>query len=120
MGLKNEIDSDIKSAFDADLADAVQDFTGVRTIAVQNDDDWLINGTNDTQTKTYQGRGVFGNFNQSEIDGQSILISDIKLICLQSETTDTPAVDDVINGYQVVSVNKDPANVSFAIQLRKV
>ena len=120
MGLKNEIDSDIKSAFDADLADAVQDFTGIRTIAVQNDDDWLINGTNDTQTKTYQGRGVFGGYQAIETDGKTILQNDVKLICLQSETTDTPAVDDVINDYQVVSVKKDPANVSFTIQLRKV
>lgn len=119
MGLRLEIDSDIKSAFDTDLADAVQDFTGVRTIAAQNDDDWLINSTNDTQTQAYQGRGVFGSFSQSEIDGQSILISDIKLICLQSETTDTPKVDDVINGYQVVAVKKDPADVSFTMQLRK-
>lgn len=67
-----------------------------------------------------KGRGVFGNFNQSEIDGQSILITDIKLICLQKEVTDTPAIDDVINGYQVVAMKKDPANVSFTVQLRKV
>ncbi|WP_410472794.1 glutamate 5-kinase [Faucicola mancuniensis] len=117
MGLRLEIDSDIKSAFDTDLADAVTPFTAIRQI--KTDDDWLENGNSYTET-TYQGRGVFGNFNQTEIDGQSILISDIKLICLQSETTDTPAVDDVINDYQVVSVKKDPANVSFTIQLRKV
>lgn len=117
MGLKQEITADIANAFDTDLADAVTDFTAIRQ--VKTDDDWLENGNNHTKT-TYQGRGVFGNFNQSEIDGQNILITDIKLICLQKEVTDTPKLDDIINGYQVVAVKKDPADVSFTVQLRKV
>lgn len=117
MGLNQEISHDIANAFDTDLADAVTDFTAIRQI--KTDDDWLENGNSHSKT-TYQGRGVFGNFNQSEIDGQSILITDIKLICLQKEITDTPTIDDVINGYQVVAMKKDPANVSFTVQLRKV
>lgn len=117
MGLNQEISHDITNAFDTDLADAVTPFTAIRQI--KTDDDWLLNGNSHTET-TYQGRGVFGNFNQSEIDGQSILITDIKLICLQQELTDTPKLDDVINGYQVVAVKKDPADVSFTVQLRKV
>lgn len=117
MGLNQEISHDIANAFDTDLADAVTSFTAIRRI--KTDDDWLENGNNHSET-TYQGRGVFGNFNQSEIDGQSILITDIKLICLQKEVTDTPAIDDVINGYQVVAMKKDPANVAWVVQLRKV
>lgn len=116
MGLNQEISHDITNAFDTDLADAVTPFTAIRQI--KTDDDWLLNGNSHTEI-TYQGRGVFGNFNQSEIDGQSILITDIKLICLQQELTDTPKLDDVINGYQVVAVKKDPADVSFTMQLRK-
>lgn len=116
MGLNQEISHDIANAFNTDLADAVTPFTAIRQI--KTDDDWLENGNSHTET-TYQGRGVFGNFNQSEIDGQSILITDIKLICLQQELTDTPKLDDVINGYQVVAIKKDPADVSFTMQLRK-
>lgn len=118
MGLHSEITAEVKSAFDTDLADAVKPFVGLRQDKTQSDDDWLLNGNSHSET-TYQGRGVFGNFNQSEIDGQSILITDIKLICLQKEVTDTPKLDDVINGYQVVAVKKDPADVSFTMQLRK-
>lgn len=118
MGLNQEISHDIANAFDTDLADAVKPFVGLRQDKMQSDDDWLLNGNSHNET-TYQGRGVFGNFNQSEIDGQSILITDIKLICLQKEVTDTPKLDDVINGYQVVAVKKDPADVSFTMQLRK-
>ncbi|WP_019518982.1 hypothetical protein [Faucicola boevrei] len=117
MGLNQEISHDIANAFDTDLADVVTAFTAIRRI--KTDDDWLENGNNHSET-TYQGRGVFGNFHQSEIDGQSILITDIKLICLQKEINDTPAIDDIVNGYQVVAVQKDPANVSFTVQLRKV
>lgn len=116
MGLNQEISHDIANAFNTDLADAVTPFTAIRQI--KTDDDWLENGNSHTET-TYQGRGVFGNFNQSEIDGQSILITDIKLICSQQELTDTPKLDDVINGYQVVAIKKDPADVSFTMQLRK-
>lgn len=115
--MKQEITADIANAFNTDLADAVADFTAIRR--VKTDDDWLENGNNHSET-TYQGRGVFGGFNQYEIDGQTILRTDVKLICLQAETTDTPAVDDTINGLSVVAVQKDPANVAWVVQLRQV
>lgn len=115
--MKQEITADIANAFDTDLADAVTHFTAIRR--VKANDDWLENDNNHSEM-TYGGRGVFGNFNQSEIDGQTILITDVKLICLQSETTDTPSIDDFINQMQVVAVSKDPANVAWVVQLRAV
>lgn len=116
MGLNQEISHDITNAFDTDLADAVTPFTAIRQI--KTDDDWLLNGNSHTEI-TYQGRGVFGGYGEIEIDNQSIMANDVKLICLQQELTDTPRLDDVINGYQVVAVKKDPADVSFTMQLRK-
>lgn len=115
--MRQEITADIATAFDTDLSDAVADFTAIRK--VKTDDDWLENGNNHSKT-TYQGRGVFGGFSGHEIDGQTILRTDVKLICLQAETTDTPSVDDLIDGYQVVAVSKDPANVAWVVQLRQV
>ena len=111
--MKQEITQEIKQAFDTDLADAVTDFTATR----QSDDDWVIND-NGTPTEAYTGRGVFGSYGAYETDGQAIGIHDVKLICLQSEVTDTPMIDDVINGMRVLSIKKDPANVSHTIQLR--
>lgn len=115
--MRQEINNDIARAFDTDLADAVSNFVGVRKLLT--DEDWLENG-NATTSYEYKGRGVFSGFSASEIDGNTILSIDVKLICLQSEVTDIPLVDDLINGYQVIAVRKDPANVSFTIQLRQV
>ena len=113
--MKQEITQEIKQAFDGDLKDAVKDFTAYR--AMPSDDDWAVNDTG-TKNHAYKGRGVFGSYGAYETDGQAIGIHDVKLICLQSEVTDTPMIDDVINGMRVLSIKKDPANISYAIQLR--
>lgn len=62
----------------------------------------------DTGTKThaYKGRGVFGSYSAYETDGQAVSMKDVKLTCLQSELTDTPMIDDVINGMRVLSIKK--------------
>ena len=122
MGLRDEITADIKDAFNTDLADAVQPFTGSR--AVQGEpsiEDILTNtvGSNST-TINYSGRGVFGSYSEFEVDGEAIKANDAKLTALQSEVTTRPQLDDVINGYQVVAVNQDPSSTIWTLQLRKV
>ena len=122
MGLRDEITADIKDAFDTDLADAVQPFTGIRTVQGEPSiEDILTNtvGGNST-TINYSGRGVFSSYAEIEVDNESIQMNDVKLIALQDEVADTPKLDDVINGYQVVAVNQDPAMATYTIQLRKV
>ena len=122
MGLRDEITADIKEAFNTDLADAVQPFTGSRTVQGEPSiEDILTNtvGSNST-TINYSGRGVFGGYSEFEVDSEDIKANDVKLTALQSEVTTRPQLDDVINGYQVVAVNQDPASATFAIQLRKV
>lgn len=115
--MRQEITDEIKQAFDTDLSDAVKDFTIVRTKRL--DDDWLMNGTSTHQSLKYSGRGVFMGYSSHEIDGQTILQNDVKLLCLQAES-EAPMIDDVINDMQVVSVSKDPADVVWVIQLRGV
>ena len=122
MGLRDEITADIKDAFNTDLADAVQPFTGSRTVQGEPSiEDIFTNtvGSNST-TINYSGRGVFGSYSEFEVDGEAIKANDAKLTALQSEVTTRPQLDDVINGYQVVAVNQDPAMVTYTIQLRKV
>lgn len=114
--MKAEIDADIKSAFDRDLSDAVRDFIGIRQSL--NDEDWLENGKQSTET-SYHGRGVFTGFASQDVDGKTILQHDVKLIVLQSECDDIQ-IDDMINDYQVIHIQKDPANVSMTVQLRKI
>ena len=115
MGLNAEISTEIAQAFDGDLKDVAKDFTGRRVIL--SDDDWAVNDAG-TKTHAYKGRGIFGSYSAYETDGQAVSMKDVKLTCLQSELTDTPMIDDVINGMRVLSIKKDPANIIKAIQLR--
>ena len=55
--MRQEITADIANAFDADLKDAVKDFTAKRVIL--SDDDWAVNDTQVLSTINYSGRGVF-------------------------------------------------------------
>ena len=122
MGLRDEVTADIKDAFDTDLADAVQSFTGSRTVQGEPSiEDILTNtvGSNSTIINC-SGRGVFGSYSEFEVDGEAIKANDVKLTALQSEVTTRPQLDDNINGYQVVAVNQDPASITYTIQLRKV
>lgn len=114
MGLNSEIAADIADAFSTDLADAVKDFTAMRP---SQSDDWTIND-NGAPVQVYTGRGVFGSYSAYETNGGVIGIHDVKLTCLQSEVTTTPMIDDVINNMRVLSIAKDPAGVSYTIQLR--
>jgi hypothetical protein len=115
MGLRSEIQADIAEAFDADLADAVQAFTGTRTVTGAYDPS---TGTSSTTTTTYTGRGVFGGYKVGEFDGQHIRATDTMLTALQSETTDTPKVGDDIAGLRVMDIGNDPAGATWSIQLR--
>lgn len=117
MGLRDEITADIAAAFDSDLADAIQSFRGMR---------YELFGPYDpiTQQQTkvetpYEGRGVFGGYSDSVIDGIQILKTDVKLTALQAEVTDIPMIDDFINDMKVITVGKDPAGVTWEIQLRR-
>lgn len=114
--MKQEITQEIKQAFDTDLKDAVKDFTGRRVIL--SDDDWAVNGTQVLSTINYSGRGVFTGFHAYEIDNKTIMQQDTKLICLQSELTDRPQINDSINQMKVINISQDPAGVSYRIQLR--
>ena len=122
MGLHDDITADIKDAFNTDLADAVQPFTGSRTVQGEPSIEGILTNTvgSNSTIINYSGRGVFGSYNELEVDNESIMANDVKLTALQSEVTARPQLDDNINGYQVVAVNQGPASITFTIQLRKV
>lgn len=120
--MRKEIDREIKQAFDSDLQDAVQLFTGESTTQSNSLDDWIGNDTSDNTTAIYTGRGVFSGYNSFEVLDDSVMRGDVRLICLQSEVTQEPKADDIItqgdSKYRVVSIAKDPVNASYSIQLR--
>lgn len=114
--MRQEITADIANAFDTDLKDTVKDFTAKRIIL--SDDDWAVNDTQVLSTINYSGRGVFTGFYAHEIDNKTIMQQDTKLICLQSELTDRPQINDNINQMKVINISQDPAGICYFIQLR--
>lgn len=117
MGLRDDVQADIAEAFDDDLADAVTNFAASRTVIGDTLDP--VTGTYTKTTTAYDGRGVFGAYAAHEIDGQHIQRADVKLTALQNEVTDTPAIDDIIDGYAVINVAHDPAGAAWSLQLRR-
>lgn len=126
MGLRDDLQRDLAEAFDTDLADAVQPFTG----------EYLGPGAYDPVTEqttaqpvTYTGRGVLDSYDSRRIDNINIKVGDAMLICLANEITDVPAVGhkitvhDLLTGqqavYRVVSPGIDPAKAHYEVQLRK-
>ena len=123
----------ISQAFDKSLKDAVLPFTGSRK-GFGGDGgvydpirDEYISAEGTTGDISYQGRGVFGRFSDSELLSNGINITDTKLTCLVAEVGEVPQVDDIITfnklgekSLRVMNVSVDPAQVAYTVQLRGV
>ena len=123
----------ISQAFNKSLRDAVLPFTGSRK-GFGGDGgvydpirDEYVSADGTTGDITYQGRGVFGRFNDSELLNNGINITDTKLTCLVAEVSEIPKVDDMISfnklgekSLRVMNVSADPTNTAYSIQLRGI
>jgi hypothetical protein len=126
MGLRDDIQADLAEAFDTDLADAVQPFTGSYLGPGVFDP---VTETDTAETIAYTGRGVLDSYDSRRIDNVNIKVGDVLLIALVNEINDTPAighkitVEDLLTGepavYTVVSPGIDPAKAHLELQLRK-
>lgn len=127
MGIRDELQTEVAAAFDTDLNDAVNGFTGSYTVRGEWDP---VTETGGETTVTYTGRGVLSKYSLNRIDGVNILHGDLKLTALTNEVTDEPKVDhiitapDLITGeqqrYKVITAGTDPAKATYSIQLRRV
>jgi len=113
----------LSKAFDGALKDTVSTFTGTRKGGQGYYDPELGEYVGATNV-TYTGRGVASSYNDFEIQASQVDINDIKFICLQSEVTIKPQIDDVItqDGKQrnVLTVASDPASATWVVQLRGI
>lgn len=69
------------------------------------------------------GRGVFSSYERDLVKPANYQIEDIKAIVLQNEVNAVPQIDDEWDSggvFKVLSVGKDPADVNWVCQLRKV
>ncbi|MDH0749521.1 hypothetical protein N5D61_24660 [Pseudomonas sp. GD03842] len=118
MGLREEIQADTAEAFDTDLADAVQAFSGGITLPGAWDP--VTEAASDPVVIAYTGRGVFDSFKIAQVDGVNIRATDQLLIALVNETVGgIPDIGHKINGFDVINVQTDPAGAHYEIQLRK-
>lgn len=126
MGIRDELQTEVVAAFDTDLQDAVNEFTG--SYKVRSVWDPVTETGSETQV-TYLGRGVLARYKLRRIDGVNILHGDLKLTALVNEVTDKPAVGhfvtapDPITGvlqrYEVITAAADSAGAAYSIQLRR-
>lgn len=126
MGMRDEIQAELAAAFDDDLADAVNPFTG--SYIIQSG--WEpVTETGGETAVSYTGRGILDSYNLDRIDGVNIMSGDLLLIALKNEVTDLPSIDhaittiDLITGlqqqYKVITVTADPAAAHYEIQIRR-
>lgn len=115
------INKHLPKAFDTQLKDAVTTFTGTRKGTAGEYDPELgeVVGGADI---SYTGRGVISNYKKEELQATQIEITDVKLLCLQIESTIAPKVDDVITANnvarRVLNVSQDATSSLWLLQLR--
>lgn len=115
------INKHLPRAFDNQLKDAVQDFT-VRRKGYGGAYDPELGEYVGAADTIYTGRGVFGSYNNHEIQATQINITDVKLLCVQIEVSEKPKVDDVVivgdTERRILDVDQDPAGATWTLQLR--
>ncbi len=122
--MRDELQEELATAFNDDLADAVDSFTCQKPI---------YSGVFDFETQTYpviasesySGRGVlFGSYLKDLVKPADYQAEDAKAIVLQNEVTAVPQIDDVWatgkGDFKVVNIGADPTDSIWTCQLRKV
>ncbi|WP_310076871.1 glutamate 5-kinase [Acinetobacter lwoffii] len=122
--MRDELQEELATAFNDDLADAVDSFTCTKLI---------YSGEFDFETQTYpvvgdesySGRGVlFGSYQKDMVKPTDYQVTDSKAIVLQNEVTGIPQIGDVWitgrGGFKVVNIGADPTESIWTCQLRKV
>ena len=115
------INKHLPKAFDNQLKDAVTTFTGTRKGASGEYDPVLGEYVGGADI-SYTGRGVISNYKKEELQAVQVELTDVKLLCLQIESTIAPKVDDVITANnvarRVLNVSQDPSSSLWVLQLR--
>lgn len=121
MGLRLDIQTDVASAFDTDLSDAV------RTLTLKHITSTAFNPATGVDVPTYvnyTSRGVFDNLTEVDLVETPLGLVDTKVIILQNEIDAAPALDDQIvdsNGdiYRILKFGEDPAKCIYELGCRR-
>lgn len=113
--LKNLLTKELLLAFKNELKDTYKPFMLERKSYVRDP----RTDQNTVVITTIAGNGVFGSFSAEEADGAVNLITDTKLLIIQDAFDGEPMHGDYIGDLRVISVSKDPADVTWVLGLRK-
>lgn len=117
MGDLNNIQNDIALEMLGDLADVSYAFTGSRLVTGAYDPENPTSGT----TETYSGTGIFGlQFTKEDSQIFQIEQNDQKAIIMKVNSSGTPQVGDMMNGFKIIHIVAIPADNGWILQLRKV
>lgn len=127
--MREQMQAIFGNLFDTIFDESVSDFVG----------SWRRPGSVDPITEkpteelvTYNGRGVFYNYDADRVNELNIKTGDVQLIVLINEVSGRPDIGHEINtsevvpilgvpalGYKVINVIGDPAGVHYDLQLRR-
>ena len=122
MGLREDLQTDLKEAFDEDLAD------GVKTVVLRKRDQSSTvydpdTGLSTTPSTDYSTRGIFDEYSTLERFNTQIAPTDVKFIIIANELSIVPGVKDKLidgtNEYSVIRFEKDPVEATYIIHLRR-
>jgi len=122
VGLREDLQTDLKEAFDEDLAD------GVKTVVLRKRDQSSTvydpdTGLSTTPSTDYSTRGIFDEYSTLERFNTQIAPTDVKFIIIANELSIVPGVKDKLidgtNEYSVIRFEKDPVEATYIIHLRR-
>lgn len=121
MGLREELQTDIKEAFDKDLSDGVKS-----AILRKRDKSGTVydptTGLSATGYTDYATRGIFMGYSQLERANTHIMPTDIAFIIIANELSIEPETKDhLVFGttiYNVLRYTKDPVTATYTLHLR--
>lgn len=120
MGARDDIQTQLGTAFDTDLLDAVSTLSLVTVTPAVYDPTLSVNAPSEILHST---RGIFIEYGSRELINQAMEPTQIAVLILQNEVDVTPKIDDYIQQgtirYKIVSVMKDPFNSIWEITCQK-
>ena len=123
MGLREELQADLKEAFDEDLSDAVKQIT-LKQVSKDLTTYDPVTGTNTRTSVDYYTRGIFTDYTIEERYNSFLEPTDSKLIIIANELEVVPQIRDVISegatNYNIIGQLHDPVKATYELQVRKV
>ena len=119
MGLRDDIQRDIRDALNGDLADADERFEFHSIEAGEYDP---ATGTQAQTITKVASSGVFDALTQKQLQNTNVKPNDVSLLVLQNELAARPKVDDELvwreRRFVVKSVEQDAASATWEMILR--